>query len=77
MNIDIQVPAKLVDIFEPAPYKVLHGGRGGAKSWAIAQALVLAGLQEKQLILCTRELQKSIKVSVHRIISNTIDRMGT
>jgi len=54
----------------------MYGGRGGAKTWNIARTLILKSLQEKLLILCTRELQKSIKQSVHRVIKNQISLMG-
>jgi len=54
----------------------MYGGRGGAKTWNIARTLILKSLQEKLLILCTRELQKSIKQSVHRVIKGQIEMMG-
>jgi phage terminase large subunit len=56
-------------------YKVFKGGRGGRKSWEIAQAALLRGYEEKLLILCTREIQNSIADSIHSLLSNTINRM--
>jgi hypothetical protein len=29
-------PAKAAALFRPAAYKIMYGGRGGAKSWAAA-----------------------------------------
>jgi phage terminase large subunit len=55
---------------------VLYGGRGGAKSWGVAITLIIKALQKKRLILCTREIQRSIKDSVHKLLSDTINRMG-
>ena len=57
-------------------YKVLYGGRGGIKSWGVAQALLIIGAKKKVRILCARELQKSIKDSVHKLLSDRIDAMG-
>lgn len=72
----IQIPEKLAFLFEPARYKVLHGGRGSAKSWGIARALLIQAAQRPLRILCTREVQKSIKDSVHRLLSDQIQALG-
>lgn len=53
-----------------------HGGRGGGKSWGIADYLLLVGAQRKHRILCCREVQKSIKESVHRLLSDRIEALG-
>lgn len=68
----IQFPDKLQCLFEPSRYKVLYGGRGGAKSWGIARALLLQGAQQKHKILCAREIQKSINDSVHSLLVDQI-----
>lgn len=60
----------------PYRYKVMYGGRGSAKSWTVARKLLLLGTQYPLRILCTRELQKSIKQSVHKLLSLQIDRLG-
>ena len=39
--LDIRFPSKLKPLFAPSRYKVLFGGRGGAKSWSVAKALLL------------------------------------
>ena len=41
----IQFPAKLECLFTPqeARYRILYGGRGGAKSWGVARALLIKG----------------------------------
>ena len=57
-------------------YKVLYGGRGGQKSWAVADYLVARACQEKLRILCTREMQNSIKDSVHRLLNDRIHALG-
>lgn len=69
-------PAKLEFLFRPRRYKVAHGGRGSAKSWGIARALLVEGWRRPLRILCAREVQKSIKDSVHRLLSDQIENMG-
>lgn len=62
--------------YKQADYIVFWGGRGGAKTWAAAEALVRKAAATKLLIGCAREFQNSIRDSSHRVIKNTIDRLG-
>lgn len=73
---NIEFPAKLKPLFQPCRYKVLHGGRGSGKSWGVARALLLQGAADRLRILCTREIQKSLKDSVHALLSDQIGAMG-
>jgi hypothetical protein len=57
-------------------YKVMHGGRGGGKSWAVAISLLLRGAREPTRILCAREVQKSMRDSVHRLLKDQIVSLG-
>lgn len=57
-------------------YKVLYGGRGGQKSWAVADYLIARACQEKLRILCTREMQNSIRDSVHKLLIDRIHALG-
>ncbi len=59
-----------------ARYKVYWGGRGSAKSWAIAEALIRKAAVLPLRILCVREFQASIKDSSHKILKDTITRLG-
>lgn len=72
----IQFPDKLKVLFEPRRYKVLHGGRGGAKSWGVARALLLMGASRTLRVLCAREFQNSISESVHALLSDQISSLG-
>lgn len=62
-------------LYRPKRYKIFFGGRGSGKSWEIAQALLLIGIQQPIRVLCGRELQKSIDESVHRLLVDTIQRL--
>lgn len=57
-------------------YRIYFGGRGGAKSWAFAQALLIKGARNTLRILCAREFQGSIRDSVHKLLSDTIIRQN-
>jgi phage terminase large subunit len=72
----VQFPEKLAFLFDPQRYKVCYGGRGGAKSWGIARALLILGAKSPLRILCAREFQTSIKDSVHKLLADQIDNMG-
>lgn len=69
-------PRKLDILFKPARYKVLHGGRGGAKSWGVARALLLRGYEKPIRWLCAREFQNSIDESVHQLLRDQINQLG-
>jgi len=71
-----QFPKKLKALFTPSRYKVLYGGRGGAKSWGVARALLILGSTKTLRILCCREVQDSIKDSVHKLLSDQIQALG-
>lgn len=52
---------------------VFHGGRASGKSQHVGLALVLRGREKKLRILCTREIQKTIADSVHKLLKDIID----
>ena len=76
MQANVEFPLKLQCLFKPARYKVLWGGRGGAKSWGIARALLITGSSKPIRVLCAREFQTSIKDSVHKLLSDQIIAMN-
>ena len=65
----IELPPKIGRVLAPPrgsyQYRGLHGGRGSAKSYSVALIAAAWGYQEPIRILCTRELQASIKESFH------------
>ena len=69
-------PDKLEFLFHPARYKVAYGGRGGAKSWGFARALLLLGVKDRMRILCARETMNSITDSVHKLLGDQVEALG-
>ena len=72
----LTLPEKLYPLLEPKRYKVLHGGRGSAKSWSVARALIHMATIKPIRVLCARETQKSIQESVHRLLKDQIGELG-
>ena len=70
--IDIEIPKAYRFLFKPKRYKAVYGGRGSGKSHSIARALMVMGMQKKLRIVCAREIQKSIKDSVHKLLSDLV-----
>jgi phage terminase large subunit len=70
----ILVPKEFEDLYNPNyRYFAIYGGRGSLKSHTVARRLIIASREKKCRILCTRELQKSIKDSVHKLLTDIID----
>lgn len=69
----LEIPKIFNPLFkEKKRYKLLHGGRAGGKSNAVARYLLIKGLEKKTRILCTREVQRSISESVHKLLADLI-----
>ncbi len=74
-DITVRFPKAFKPLDDPYRYKVMWGGRGSAKSWSVARKLLLRGMVKPIRVLCTRELQKSIKQSVHKLLCLQIEEM--
>lgn len=72
----IELPEDFRDLFTPSRYKGFYGGRGSGKSRSFCRAALIKGTQKPTRILCCREIQKSIKDSVKRVLDDDIERMG-
>lgn len=76
-HIDINCPAIFRGLWEnKCRYKVLFGGRGSGKTHQVAEYLIVKSLLQKEKILCTREIQRSIKESVHAVLVSKINALG-
>jgi len=64
-------------LFDPSLRNIAAwGGRGSAKSHSVASSLVLRGANKPLRIVCTREIQNSIKASVKRLLDDKIKILG-
>lgn len=72
----VQLPPKLLPLFTPPRgslrYRGAFGGRGSAKSFSFAKMAAVWGYAEPLRILCTRDLQVSIKSSFHAELKHAI-----
>lgn len=73
---EIPFPPKAKALFQKRRYTILYGGRGSGKSHSVARALLAMAYAEPLRILCCREIQRSIRESVHRLLSDCIEVMG-
>lgn len=72
LAVDAQLPEKAAFLFRPARFKVMWGGRAGIKSWSMARAALIQGIQRPLRIPCARETMRSIEDSVHKLLSDQI-----
>jgi phage terminase large subunit len=72
----IKLPRKVAEVFAPdrgaVQYRGLYGGRGSGKSFGAAKMAAIWGMAHPLRILCTRELQVSIKESFHAEVKAAI-----
>ena len=61
---------------KPVRYRAVYGGRGSAKSHSFALALILKAYQKPLRVGCYREIQKSIRDSVKRLLDDKIRDSG-
>lgn len=76
MNLDLEIPRSFKFLIDPSRLKIIKGGRGKGASWSIARVLIAKAVEKKTRILCTREVQKSIRESVHRLLKDQIELLG-
>ena len=74
--LQIQTPRAFVPLLKPARYKGVHGGRGSGKSHFFAEALVEECIRTKTDAVCLREIQKSPKFSVKKLIESKIKALN-
>ncbi len=66
----------LADDGTPVRYRAAHGGRGSAKSHSFCEQLVLDAYESPHRIGCFREVQRSIRDSVKRLLDDKIVESG-
>lgn len=75
-TITAELPAYADVLFGAQRYTVLYGGRAAGRSWSVARALLIQAAERPLRVLCARELQNSIKDSVHRLLTDQIALLG-
>ena len=76
-QVKIQVPTEYKALYEDSwRYVVYYGGRYSLKSYNVALSQLIRGRQKKMRFLDTREIQNSIKDSVHKLLADQIERYG-
>ena len=77
INLQIETPEWAEPLLAPARYKGIYGGRGSGKSHERAESLIEAHLMNPNTSsVCLREIQKSIKMSVKRLLEAKIESLG-
>jgi phage terminase large subunit len=72
----IDTPRVYVPLLGPARYKGAHGGRGSGKSHFFGEMLIERSIMEKTDAVCVREVQKSLKQSVKKLLEGKIEALN-
>ena len=73
---ELLVPPAFQYLWTITRFLVAYGGRASAKSWSIARVLIVLAHEQPLRILCTREIQGSIKESAYRLLCDQIHMLG-
>jgi phage terminase large subunit len=75
ITFEYEIPPKLKPLYDSKDrYICVDGGRGSGKSWSVAYVLLDRGMEKCCRILCTREIQNTIRDSVHKLLSDIIHK---
>ncbi len=75
-ELNINTPRWFIPLLENARYKGAYGGRGSGKSHAFAEYIVERCVMGRTDVVCLREVQRSLKQSVKKLIEDKIENMG-
>lgn len=75
-TLKIKTPRVFLPLLQPARYKGAWGGRSSGKSHFFAELLIERMISQPTRAVCIREIQKSIKESVKRLLEDKIESMG-
>ena len=73
---DFPQPGWSRELYRPHDYKVIHGGRGSGKTWAVASALALQAHATPLRICVGREHLMSIRESAKPVLEQMMSRLG-
>lgn len=75
-KLSLDTPEVFEPLLQPARYRAAWGGRGSGKSHFFAELVVEESLRRRVDIVCLREVQKSLKFSVKKLIEAKIEALG-
>ena len=78
VEVNTALDSNYCDLFVPFFNNYIAEGmvhHNSGKSWGVARALLIQAAQSPQRILCTREVQASIKDSVHALLKDQIQAL--
>ena len=75
-SLKVETPEWFEPFLAPARYKGAFGGRGSGKSHAFAAYVVIRCVSARTDVVCLREVQRSLKQSVKKLIENKIEALG-
>ena len=75
-SLNVEFAPAFAGLFKPYRYKNFYGGRGSGKSVNFAKALTVMAYSRPKRVLCAREVQNTIRDSVHKLITDQINSMG-
>lgn len=76
LNVDLQMPEFAEALYTDFPEKVFYGGRGGGKSYAVADYFLTEGIHKEHKFLCCREFQNSMSDSVLSLLESRMKAIG-
>lgn len=76
MKVNIPTPRWFLPFLEEARYKGAWGGRGSGKSHAIAEYIIERCLMKRTDVVCIREVQRSLAMSVKKLLEIKVEALG-
>lgn len=77
LSLDIATPRWFIPWLTPKRYKGAKGGRSGGKSHSIAETVIETMIADPSYqVVCIREVQKSIRHSVKKLLEDKIRKFG-
>jgi phage terminase large subunit len=74
-NVD-KIPPALYPLWQPKRIKIIHGGRGSAKSETVCRIMIRQASNYRMRVLWAREIMESIKESLWSMLSIMIPKLG-
>lgn len=75
-EVSIQTPRVFKPLLQPSRYKGSFGGRGSGKSHFFAELVIERCLLQKSDVVCVREIQRTLKQSVKKLLESKIRDLG-